>query len=116
MGPFLLAAGAPYLPWMMSSLMDCETGASGLQHVVWMAVFVCTCPFTSFTAFGWDSDEAKVPCFNWTVRSAVLYFWFSTLLQSSDQYMDNNVAAMAKACGAHGLWQAMLAVYVGSLL
>jgi len=94
--------------------MDCETGASWGQHVLWMFFFMYTAPVTAGTG---DQDDApiKVPICGWTGNSAIVYAWFSTILQSSDQYMDNNTAAMARACGAHGLWQAMLGFYVASL-
>jgi len=85
-----------------------------------MAVFVCTCPFLSTAAhkgaFSELEKAAKVPILNLTGKPAFAYLWYCTLLQVSDKYMKNNIAAMARACGAHGLWQAMIVVYVMSII
>lgn len=104
---------ATYLPWMFPT--DCDSGAPWVQHLLYVLILMCTCPVLSVPDEDWSS-EWKVPCGGWTGNPAIFYTWFVGVLVAADQYLDNNTAALAKACGEQDLWSAMVAIYVLSLL
>jgi len=99
-----------YLPWMVPA--NCSIGQPWEAHLAYSLVLVMAAPMLGFSM----SDAApEIPVIHVGGAPGRLYYYCTTVLGAADQYLDNNTAAMARAC-QFPLWPAMLAAYLVSLV
>jgi len=103
-----------YLPWMVPA--NCSIDQPWEAHLAYSLVLVMAAPLLGVNGAMTTSTKApEIPVIQVGGAPGRLYSYFTTILGAADQYLDNNTAAMARAC-QFPLWPAMLAAYLVSLV
>jgi len=120
----LLHIPAQFLPLMVNFLpgwVDCETGLWWPVHWTYTLVLVLSMPGLTQSPSG-SKQNASIPLMDWcTITSkgsylAQAYFYVTSFLSASDQYLDSMTAAIALQCEWRLAWMMVSVIFVSLAL
>merc|ERR1740129_1526069 len=110
----------PFLALYMTGWVDCDTGLWWPVHWAYMLVLMLAMPFLTQTdrhTLDITRKLASIPilgCRGSTLANA--YFYMTTLLSASDQYLDSMTAAIALQCDWRLAWVMTTVIFVSIIL